>query len=60
MNKDTVEGGFKKEAAKVRTAVDEAVGDKKGANQGRVDQATGAIQETYGKAKDAIKKASNS
>ncbi len=59
MNKDTVAGSVKETGGKVRSAVDSALGDKKGEALGKIDQATGAAQKNYGEVKDAVKKAAN-
>jgi len=55
MNKDQVAGKIDQAVGKVERSVGEAVGSKKLANKGVVKQAQGAVQETWGDAKDAAK-----
>ncbi len=53
MNKDQVAGKIDQAVGKVEQSVGESVGSKKLANKGVVNQAKGAVQETWGDAKDA-------
>jgi uncharacterized protein YjbJ (UPF0337 family) len=55
MNKDQVTGKVDQAVGKVEQRVGESVGSKKLANKGVVNQAKGAVQETWGDAKDAAK-----
>ena len=55
MNKDQVAGKVDQAVGKVEQSVGESVGSKKLANKGVVNQAKGAVQETWGDAKDAAK-----
>jgi uncharacterized protein YjbJ (UPF0337 family) len=55
VNKDQVAGKIKQAVGKVERSVGEGAGSEKLANKGVVEQATGAIQETWGNAKDAAK-----
>jgi uncharacterized protein YjbJ (UPF0337 family) len=53
VNKDQVAGKIDQAVGKVEQSVGESVGSKKLANKGVVNQAKGAVQETWGDAKDA-------
>jgi uncharacterized protein YjbJ (UPF0337 family) len=55
MNKDQVTGKIDQAVGKVEQSVGKSVGSEKLANQGAVKQAKGALQETWGDAKDAAK-----
>jgi len=55
MNKDQVAGQIDQAVGKVEQSVGESVGSRKLANKGVVNQAKGAVQETWGNAKDAAK-----
>jgi len=55
MNKDQVTGKIDQAVGKVEQSVGESVGSKKLANKGVVNQAKGAVKETWGDAKDAAK-----
>jgi uncharacterized protein YjbJ (UPF0337 family) len=55
MNKDQVAGKIDQAVGKVEQKVGESVGSNKLANKGVVNQAKGAVQETWGDAKDAAK-----
>ena len=55
MNKDQVAGKIDQAVGKVERSVGESVGSKKLANKGVVNQTKGAVQETWGNAKNAAK-----
>jgi uncharacterized protein YjbJ (UPF0337 family) len=55
MNKDQVAGKIDQAVGKVEQSLGESVGSTKLANKGVVNQAKGAVQETWGDAKDAAK-----
>jgi uncharacterized protein YjbJ (UPF0337 family) len=55
MNKEQVSGKVDHAVGKVKQGVGEAVGNHELANKGIVDQAKGAVKETWGDAKDAAK-----
>ena len=55
MNKDQVAGKIAQAVGKVEQSVGKTVGSQKLANKGVVKQAKGAVQETWGDAKDAAK-----
>ncbi len=54
MNRDTATGKFNQLKGKAKQSVGEALGDEKLANSGTVDQVKGAVQESWGNAKDAV------
>jgi uncharacterized protein YjbJ (UPF0337 family) len=60
VNKDQVAGKVKQAVGKVERSVGESVGNEKLANKGVVEQSAGAIQETWGNAKDAAKQVGDS
>ena len=55
MNKDQVSGKIDQAVGKVEQKVGQGVGSEKLANKGVVKQATGAVKETWGDAKNAAK-----
>lgn len=55
MNKDQVTGKVEQVAGRVKQEVGEIVGNQTLANQGVVEQVTGAARETWGNVKDAVK-----
>jgi uncharacterized protein YjbJ (UPF0337 family) len=60
VNKDQVFGKVDQAVGKVKQSVGEALGNKKLANQGVVDQVKGATKETWGNAKDAAQEVQQS
>jgi uncharacterized protein YjbJ (UPF0337 family) len=56
MNKDQAGGKIDQAIGKAQQSVGRTIGNQKMANQGVVKQAKGAVQETWGDAKDAAKK----
>jgi uncharacterized protein YjbJ (UPF0337 family) len=54
MNHDTAAGKFDQLKGKAKQSVGEALGNQKLANSGAADQVKGAVQETWGNAKDAV------
>ncbi len=60
MNKDQVSGKIDQAVGKVKQGVGEAVGNENLANKGVLDQAKGAVKETWGDAKDAAKQVHDS
>lgn len=57
MNSDQIKGKAGQVAGKVKQNVGEMAGNDRLANQGVVDQAKGAVQETWGNVKDAAHEA---
>jgi len=57
MNSDQVKGKASQVVGKVKQGAGEMTGNDKLANQGVVDQAKGAVQETWGNVKDAAHEA---
>jgi len=55
VNKDQVSGKIDQAVGKVEQKVGQGVGSEKLANKGVVKQATGAVKETWGDAKNAAK-----
>jgi len=55
--RDTWEGKGKQAAGKAKEVTSEWLGDERTAAEGRQDQTEGKVQETWGKAKGAVKKA---
>jgi uncharacterized protein YjbJ (UPF0337 family) len=55
VNKDQISGKVEQVLGKVEQNVGETVGIERLANQGVVDQAKGAVKETWGNAKDAAR-----
>ena len=55
MNKDQVAGKIEQAVGKVEQSVGKSVGSEKLANKGVVNQTKGAVQETWGNAKNAAK-----
>jgi uncharacterized protein YjbJ (UPF0337 family) len=60
MNKDQVTGKIDQVVGKIKQNVGEAVGSDDLANKGVIDQAKGAVKETWGKAKDAAQQVQES
>jgi uncharacterized protein YjbJ (UPF0337 family) len=60
MNKEQVSGKIDQAVGKVKQSVGKAVGDENLANKGLLDQAKGAVKETWGDAKDAAKQVHHS
>jgi uncharacterized protein YjbJ (UPF0337 family) len=60
VNKDQVSGRAEQALGKVKQSVGETFGNETLANQGVVDQAQGAVKETWGNAKDAAKEVQQS
>jgi uncharacterized protein YjbJ (UPF0337 family) len=60
VDKDRVEGKVKDVAGRVQRQVGEWTGDTKGQAEGAVKQVEGKVQNAWGKAKDAVKKPSDS
>jgi|ERR1022692_4684601 uncharacterized protein YjbJ (UPF0337 family) len=60
VNKDQVSGKAEQALGKVKQSVGETFGNEKLANQGVVDQAKGAVKETWGHAKDAAEEVQQS
>jgi uncharacterized protein YjbJ (UPF0337 family) len=58
MNKDEVKGKAKDIAGRVERQVGEWTGDEKAQVKGAAKQVEGKVQNTWGKAKDAVKKPS--
>lgn len=58
MNKDQVKGQLKQAEGQVKEVTGKLIGDKTLENKGKVQNVVGKVQETYGDAKDEIKKAS--
>jgi len=58
MDKDRVEGKAKDIAGRVERQVGEWTGDKEAQVKGAARQVEGKVQNTWGKAKDAVKKPS--
>ena len=56
MNKDQISGKVDQVAGKIKQGVGEAVGNQDLADRGVVDQAKGAVKETWGNVKDAADK----
>jgi len=54
MNQDTVSGKIDQIKGKAKQSVGEAIGNDHLANSGVADQVKGAVQETWGHAKDAV------
>lgn len=57
MDKDRVKGAAKNAGGKAKTAIGNALGDEKLANEGRVDQVKGKVQNVAGGIKDAVRDA---
>jgi uncharacterized protein YjbJ (UPF0337 family) len=57
MNSDQVKGKANQVVGKVKQGAGEMTGNDRLANQGVVDQAKGAVQETWGNVKDAAHEA---
>ena len=57
MDKDRVAGAGKQAAGAVKDAVGKATGDEKLQGEGKADKAEGKVQNTFGKAKDALRDA---
>lgn len=53
MSEDTIVGKLKSVGGKIKQSTGEAVGSQSLANSGAADQVEGAVQETWGKTKDA-------
>lgn len=53
MNEDTVAGKLKSAGGKIKQTAGETVGNQELANSGTADQVKGAVQESWGKTKDA-------
>ena len=53
-NKDEVKGKFDQVKGKVKQGVGDATGDRKLHDQGVADEASGAVQETFGTAKRKV------
>lgn len=56
MNKDQVKGRVKVATGRIRTAAGKAVGDKSMEGKGRVEQAKGKVQASYGDLKHKVRK----
>lgn len=57
MNKDQVEGTWDKAKGNVKEAAGKAVGNESLEAEGKVDQASGAVQKKVGDVKEAVKDA---
>jgi uncharacterized protein YjbJ (UPF0337 family) len=57
MDKDRIAGAGKQAAGAVKDAVGKATGDEKLQGEGKADKAEGKVQNTFGKAKDALRDA---
>lgn len=55
--RDKFKGKGKQLAGKAKEETSELIGDERTAAEGRREQAEGTVQETWGKAKAAVKKA---
>jgi len=54
MNKDRIEGAGKDLKGKVKEGIGKATGSTKMEVEGKMDQVAGKVQNSYGKAKDAV------
>jgi uncharacterized protein YjbJ (UPF0337 family) len=59
MDKDRIEGKVKDVAGRVERQVGEWTGDKDAQAHGTAKQVEGKVQNTWGKAKDAVRNATN-
>ena len=59
MSKEGIEGATQKHVGEAKEGVGKAIGDNKLVAEGLGDRAAGAAKETFGKAKDAIHKATD-
>jgi uncharacterized protein YjbJ (UPF0337 family) len=57
MDKDRIKGAAKKTAGRIEQAAGDITGNDRTKAKGQVKEAEGAVQEGFGKAKDAIRKA---
>ena len=56
MDKDRVKGAAKNTTGKKKEAAAKMTGDSKMQTEGKMDRAAGKVQNTFGGAKDALKK----
>ncbi len=56
MDKDRVKGTVKQASGKAKEGIGKLTGDAALETEGKIEQAEGSIQKTYGKAKDALRK----
>lgn len=56
MDKDRIAGAAKEAKGSVKEAVGKILGDAKLQTEGKADKVAGKMQNTYGSAKDALKK----
>jgi uncharacterized protein YjbJ (UPF0337 family) len=56
MDKDRIEGNVKKATGSVKEAVGKATGDRETEAKGKLEKTAGRVQNTYGKAKDELRK----
>jgi len=59
MNKDQVKGQFNQAKGQIKEVAGKIVGDKTMENKGKLQDIGGKIQESYGDAKEEIKKAAD-
>lgn len=55
MDEDRIKGKAKGAVGSAKEAIGKAVGDKDTERSGKADHAEGTIQNTFGKAKDAVR-----
>jgi len=58
VNKDQVKGNIKQVKGQVKEAAGKVLGDKTMENKGRIQNAAGKVQKSYGDLKEEIKKGS--
>jgi uncharacterized protein YjbJ (UPF0337 family) len=56
MDKDRIEGNVKKATGSFKEAVGKATGDRETEAKGKLEKTAGKVQNTYGKAKDELRK----
>jgi uncharacterized protein YjbJ (UPF0337 family) len=58
MNKDQIKGDFKRMKGQVKETAGKVFGDKTIENKGKIQNATGKVQKSYGDLKEAVNKRS--